>query len=106
MPFVWQYDNATTYQIWDQVSYLGWYYTATAITTWNLPTDDAFWTADSAIPDTPANTLPEKVTLIVETDKIILIDSEDLDKVKQVEATKFKWDKWDPWAKWDPWDME
>lgn len=103
MAFVWQYDNSTTYQIWDQVSYLWGYYTAFQITTWNLPTDSNFWNPDSAIPDTPANTLDEKTTDAVAWDRVILIDWEDWDKVKIIDQDKFRWSTWPAWP---PWDMD
>lgn len=47
------------------------------------------------------NALPEKLTHSVTWDKVLIIDSEDGDIVKQQDALQFKWDKgdvWDPWT--------
>lgn len=101
MAFVWQYNPATTYQIWDQVSYLWWYYTAFQITTWNLPTDSNFWLVDSAIPDIPANQLPVKTDPLVNWDMVLLSkDSEDWDRVKQWAYELFIWPEGPEWMNW------
>lgn len=100
MAFIWIYDNAVTYQIWDEVSYLGGLYTALQITTWNVPTLTAFWNADEALPDTPANQLQEKTTPAVTWDKVIIIDWEDWNKVKQMDQDQFVWPAGPQWVWW------
>lgn len=50
----------------------------------------------SNIPDVAFKDTPQKNT-IVTADKVVLIDSQDWDKLKQTPATAFKGEKWDKW---------
>lgn len=51
----------------------------------------------------PITSLDEKLTSAVAWDKVVLIDSEDWNKVKIIEANKFEWPAWTPWADWSDW---
>ena len=45
--------------------------------------------------------IPEKSTLSVDGDFVIITDSQDGEKVKRQSATKFRWQKWEQWDKWE-----
>lgn len=49
------------------------------------------------------NALPEKLTASVSTDKVLILDSEDWDKVKQQSATLFQWPQGNPWTDGTDW---
>lgn len=48
--------------------------------------------------DLPITSLVEKTTPAVAWDKVVIIDSEDSNKVKIQEASQFEWPQWDTWA--------
>lgn len=49
------------------------------------------------------NALPEKLTPSVSADKVLILDSEDWDKVKQQSATLFQWPQGNPWTDGTNW---
>ena len=44
--------------------------------------------------------VPEKLTIVV-NDRVVLIDSQDLNKLKQTPATAFVWPQWPIWITWN-----
>ena len=50
--------------------------------------------------DLPITSLQEKTTPAVTGDFVVMIDSEDGNKVKKQEALQYKWPAWDTWPAW------
>ena len=113
--FKWDYDNATAYVENDTVKYNWFFYANVLASTWvpptGLETDNANW-GFVETPEIKVEDIPEKLTNAVPWDKVILaIDSEDGNKTKIMDQSKFVWPSWPPWAGWilqltslsDPW---